>query len=137
MTYELFTKLLSSIGEYKKSIDKAKTKLEVLEYQETGVKGVSYTKMPMSHNPTLSALKRLDLVEEVDELKREINFYYVRLEENIRTTDRIMVAMPEELRNILSDKYIEGMTFSQIAEKYHYSESGIFNKMKRETEKYL
>ena len=39
MTYELFTKLLSSIGDYQKSIDKARTKLEVLEYAETGVKG--------------------------------------------------------------------------------------------------
>lgn len=137
MTYELFTKLLSSIGDYQKSIDKAKSKLEVLEYAETGVKGISYTKTPLSHNPSLSALKRLDLVEEVDELKREINFYCVRLEENIRTTDRIMAAMPEEMKNLLCDKFIEGMTFSQIAEKYHYSESGIFNRMRRETEKYL
>ena len=137
MTYELFTKLLSSIGEYKKSIDKAKSDLEILEYAESGVKGISYTKTPMSHNPSLSALKRLDLVDEVDELIREISFLEERLKSNQALVDAVLGKMPRELQNILKDKFIEGMTFSDVAEKYHYSESGLWNMLKRETEKYL
>ena len=137
MTYELFTKLLSSIGDYQKSIDKARTKLEVLEYAETGVKGISYTKTPLSHNPSLSALKRLDLVEEVDELKREINFYQSRLDANREITDEIMARMPSELREMLNDRFVMGMTFSRIAEKYHYSESWLWVKLRNEPEEYL
>ena len=137
MTYELFTKLLSSIGDYEKAIKQLNLKLEVLEYAETGVKGVSYTTTPVSHNPSLSALKRLELVEEVDELKREINFYAMRIDENRSITEKIMMAMPNDLQSMLNDRFIRGMTFSAIAKKYHYSESWLWTLLKKETEKYL
>ena len=137
MTYELFTQILTIIGEYERAIHDTRDKLEVLFYHETGVKGLSYTHTPLSHNPSLSALKRLDSIEEIDELEREINSMSEEMKSFQTKTDEVMKRMPEKLREMLTDKYIKGLTYIEIGEKYGYSNAGIWHAIRRETEKYL
>ena len=137
MTYELFTQILTIIGEYERAIHDARDKLDVLFYHETGVKGVGYTNTILSHNPSLSALKRLDSIEEIDELEREINEMEQQLENQRSKVDAVMKKMPKSLQDMLLDKYINRMTYIEIGEKYGYSNAGIWHAIRRETEKYL
>ena len=133
MDYRVFTSNLANLGKIRKDIEEVKSKLEVAEYEETGVKGVSYTKTPVSHNPSLTALKRLEMVDKVDELARELYFLCLMIEE----TERVLNKMPQELKNMLEDIFIKGMTYRAVGEKYGYSDAGLWMYVKRETEKYL
>lgn len=133
MDYRVFTSNLANLGKIRKDIESVKTKLEVAEYDETGVKGVSFDSMPLSHNPSVTALKRLEMVEKVDELTRELYFLCLMIEE----TERVLNRMPEDLKCMLEDIFIKGMTYRAVGEKYGYSDAGLWMFVKRETEKYL
>ena len=133
MDYGVFTSNLANLRKIRKDIDSVKTKLEVMEYVETGVKGIDYNHTPVSHNPSFMALKRLDLVDEVDELTRELNCLLMMADE----IETLLNRMPEELKNMLTEKFIKGWTYEKVGEKYGYSHSGIQYRMRVETEKYL
>ena len=133
MEYEVFTTNLKNLKGIKASIEKLKTKLEVKEYEETGVKGIDYAQAAVSHNPSITALKRLELVDEVDELTRELNCLLMMADE----IETLLNRMPEELKNMLTEKFIKGWTYERVGEKYGYSHSGIQYRMRVETEKYL
>jgi DNA-directed RNA polymerase specialized sigma24 family protein len=133
MEYEVFTSNLSNLKKIRLSIEKVRSKLEVAEYEETGVKGIDYTHAPTAYNPSLTALKRLELVDEVDELMRELNCLSMMANEIESLLDR----MPEELKGMLTEKFIKGWTYEKVGEKYGYSHSGIQYRMRVETEKYL
>lgn len=133
MTYEIFTTQLSKLKQMKAEHKRLKSHLEDLIYLETGVKGISYDNVMVSHNPSLSALKRLEMVDTIDDLCREINYLAMAIEE----TERTMEKMPHELRSMLTDKYIKGWTYDRVGEKYGFSHSGIQYRMENETQKYL
>ena len=133
MNYKIFTANLSNLKRMKAEHARMAVRLEDLIYLETGVKGVSYDNIMVSHNPSLSALKRLEMVDKVDDLCREINFLAIVIDETERTLNK----MPKELKSMLMDKYVKGWTFDKVGEKYGFSHSGIQYKMEKETEKYL
>lgn len=133
MEYRVFTSNLAHLKEIRKSIESVKTRLDVKQYEESGVKGIDYTHIPTSHNPSVTALKRLDLIDEVDELTRELNCLLMLTEE----IESLMSRMPEELQDMLNDIFIKGMTYKAVGLKYGYSGNGLWHYLKRETEKYL
>ena len=133
MEYEVFTSNLTNLKRIRVSIEKIRSKLEVKEYEETGVKGIDYAHAPVSHNPSITALKRLELVDEVDELTRELNCLLMMADE----IETLLNRMPEELKNMLTEKFIKGWTYEKVGAKYGYSHSGIQYRMRVETEKYL
>lgn len=133
MDYTIFVANLANLKRMKSEHRKLCSRYDDLIYQETGVKGVSYGNTLVSHNPSLSALKRLDMIDKVDELAREINFLVV----SISQTEEILGRMPKTLRDMLHDKYVKGWTFDQVGDKYGYSHSGIQYRMQTEAEKYL
>ena len=133
MDYDVFTAMLKNRAKIEKDIDRLKLKLEVLENAETGLKGINYSVTPISYNPSLSALKRLDLIEEIDDITREINVMLGIISE----TEIILQKMPEDLVEMLKDKYIRGLTFAKMGRKYGYSDAGMWLVLRRETEKYL
>ena len=73
------------------------------------------------------------MVDKVDELTRELYFLCLMIEE----TERVLNRMPDELKNMLEDIFIKGMTYRAVGEKYGYSDAGLWLMLKRETEKYL
>lgn len=133
MEYEVFTSNLTNLKRIRVSIEKIRSKLEVKEYEETGVKGIDYAHAPVSHNPSITALKRLELVDEVDELTRELNCLLMMADE----IETLLNRMPEDLQSMLTEKFVKGWTYDRVGEKYGYSHSGIQYRMRVETEKYL
>ena len=61
MDYKTWTYDLKMYQANKESINEARSKLDLILYAMTGVKGVDYTKIPSTFNPSLSEEKRLDL----------------------------------------------------------------------------
>ena len=133
MDYKIFTTNLANLKRMKGEHKKLSSKLEDLIYLETGVKGVSYGQVMTSHNPSLSALKRLEMVELVDDMCREINYLALAIDE----TEKCLNKMPTELKDMLTDKFIKGWTYDRVGEKYGFSHSGIQYRMENETQKYL
>lgn len=133
MEYRVFTSLLLKKSLMEKSIEDIKARLEVLEYEESGVKGIDYTKTPTSHNPSLKALKRLDLVDEVDELKRELNW----LESTLEEIERVREKLPDNIWEMVELKFVKGWSYEKIGMKYGYSAAGMYYQMRIQTEKYL
>ena len=133
MEYKVFTANLSRLKDIEKSINDVRSKLEVKEYEETGVKGIDYTHAPVSHNPSATSLKRLELVDDVDELTRELNWLTATIEEIESVKERI----PEWLWEMLELKFVKGWSYEKVGMKYGYSYNGIAYRMRVETEKYL
>lgn len=133
MEYKVFTSNLLHLKDIEKSIEDIKTRLEVKQYEETGVKGIDYTHTPTAHNPSVTALKRLDLVDEVDELTRELNW----LMETVEEIEAVKRRIPEPLWEMLELKFVKGWSYEKLGRKYGYSSNGILYRMRIETEKYL
>lgn len=133
MDYKIFVTNLTNLKRMKSEYERLASRLDDLIYLETGVKGISYDNMLVSHNPSLSALKRLEMVDTVDDMCREINFLAV----SIRQTEEVLERMPKEVKTMLEEKFVKGWSFEKLAEKYGYSKSGIQYKIVAETEKYL
>lgn len=133
MEYRVFTSNLARLKDIRKSIESVKTRLEVKQYEESGVKGIDYTHTPTSHNPSVTALKRLELVDEVDELTRQLNWLTATVEE----IESLLARMPEELQIMLTEVYVKNMTFRAVGLKHGYSDHGLWQMLKRETERYL
>ena len=133
MDYKVFTSNLSNLKAYKKNRDELEEELEVLLYEMTGVKGVSFDHVPMSFNPEFASLKKLDLIDKYDDKLREFNFICMAIEE----TERILAKMPDRLREMLTDAYIRHMSFQRLGMKHGYTDGGMWAYLQRETERYL
>ena len=77
--------------------------------------------------------KRLEMVERYNEKLKEYEF----IREQISFIENTLNKMPEELKTMLNEVYIQGMTFSYVGKLHGYSDHGLWKLMKRETEKYL
>lgn len=133
MDYKTFTSNLSNLNRYKESEKALKIKLDALETIEQGVSGIDYTRIPTMGNPSQKALKRLEMIDKVESVREEL--YFVELA--IIQIEAILSRMPEDLRKMLIEKFIDGKTYREIGEKYGYSDHGIWKWMRREAERYL
>ena len=133
MDYKIFTSNLANLQRYRNMKRELEEKLDLMVYEETGVKGISYDRMPVSHNPTMASIRRLDMVEKVDQICRELNFIALAIEE----VENIMSRMPDELQKMLKEIFVQGETYRKVGMEHGYSDSGFWHYLKRETERYL
>ena len=133
MDYETFTTNLKCLKAYKKEKKKTKDDLDLILYRETGVKGISYDRIPTSGNPQQIAFKRLEMVDDYEAKLKEYNWICDTIEE----IEKYLNRMPKELRSMLKDIYVERMTYRKASSKYGYSEGGLWFYLHREVEKYL
>ena len=133
MTYAIFTANLRNMREMRRELKKIEDELEVILYDMTGVKGVRYDNTPGTFNPRLHDLKRLEDIDKYDDKLREYNYLLITINE----TEEILKRMPARLKPILNDIYVKGMTYRNAGEKYGYSDHGLWEYLKRETERFL
>lgn len=133
MTFETFTSNLTNLKEYKHSLIEIESDLSLILYEMTGVKGISYDKQPMSYNPSLTEQKRLEMVERYNEKQKEYDFTLLAIEQ----TEITLKKMPMDLQIMLGEKFINGMTYEEIAKLHGYSANGMWHYIRRETEKWL
>ena len=133
MDYNTFTSNLANLERYKRSEKKLVEELEVILYELSGVKGISYDLQPVHGNPSLKAEKWLSLQDKYNAKEEELKF--IRLA--IRQTESTLNKMPGELQEMLTEVFCKGMTYKLVGELHGYSDHGLWQMLKRETEKFL
>lgn len=133
MDYKTFTTDLSNYNENILRYQKAKDELEVILYDLCGVRGVSYDSIMVKGNPSVKALNWLKQEDKYNEKEAELRRY----ETALVNVERAKKKIPKELWFMLTDKFVRGMTYTQVGMKYGYSGRGMWAYLRRETERYL
>ena len=133
MDYKTFTTDLSNYNENILRYQKAKDELEVILYDLCGVRGVSYGSIMVHGNPSVKALNWLKQEDKYNEKEAELKRY----ETALVNVERAKKKIPKELWFMLTDKFVRGMTYTQVGMKYGYSGRGMWAYLRRETERYL
>ena len=133
MDYENFKSMMSNYAFNKRKLQEAKEELEVLFYEMTGVKGVAFDRMPSSFNPSVAESYRLDQVEKYNDRQKDIQYY----QKCIAYVEQYSKRIPTDLWKLLYEKYVLGVTYQQLGERFGYSNNGMYHYLKREIEKYL
>ena len=133
MDYRTFTTNLSNYKRYQEDLIKVNTDLEQIFYLLRGVKGVGYSDNSGTTNESQKSLNWLTLDEKYNLKLREKEF----IVQAISQVENILQRMPEDLREMLMKVYVDGWTFRKLGEKVGYSYNGMWQYLKRETERYL
>lgn len=133
MDFKTFTNNLSNYSNMKRELERAKQDLEVLLYDLSGVKGVGYEQVTGTTNESVKALKWLTLDDKYNSKLNEVEYY----ERAIKSVDDILKRLPTDLYEMLMCKFVVGMTYEQVGRKFGYSNHGMWQYLKRETERFL
>lgn len=133
MNYRTFTTNLSNLERYRNDLHDVEIELDSIFYALRGVKGVGYTDNHGTTNNSQKALNWLSLDEKYNAKLKERDF----IKDAIDQVESILTRMPEELREMLVKVYIEGWTFTRLGAEHGYSNHGMWQYMRRESEKYL
>lgn len=133
MDYKTFCIDLENYAENLKRLKKAEDELEVILYDLCGVRGVSYDSIMVHGNPSQKALNWLKLEDKYNAKQSEVERYRTA----IRNVEQVKKRLPKELWLMLNDKFVKGMTYMQMGDKYGYSNHGMWLFLRREVERYL
>jgi len=133
MKYKTFTRQLRCLNDNREELARLESSLEDFVYAMSGVKAIRYDMSAVHGNPSVSEEKRLDMIERYNAMLKE----YETTEKNILLITSILMQMPTELRSLLEEVYVQGMSFSKVGKEHGYSDHGLWKMMKREAEKYL
>lgn len=131
MNYSVFKNELRNLFAYERDLNRLDQKIEDLLYEMTGVKGISYSKIPSTVNPELSEERRLELIEEMDVLVTEKK----RLQLNITHIYATLSLLNEKDRKAMIDLVAKRIKSEEVAFNNGYSKSGIWKRIKKEIEK--
>lgn len=131
MNYAIFKNELRNLYGYEKELAKINDKIADLSYVMTGVKGINYSKIPASGNPEVSAEKRLELIEQMEDLENERKRLTLTVKHIYRTLGKLNDTDRDIVIKIVAKKYNAEM----VAIENGYSRSGIWARIKREIEK--
>lgn len=133
MKYKAFVRKLQNLELYRNEMKILDEQIQLLIYEMGGVKGVSFDQKGGTTNPEIKEEHRLDLIEKYNIKIAEKEF----TEKEISQIEGILGRMPEELKIMLDEVYIQGLTFRKVGQLHGYSGQGVWKLMKRECERYL
>ena len=131
MNYAIFRNELRNLYGYERELNKIKDKMDELLYQLTGVKGINYSKSPGTTNSELSEERRLELIDELEDLDNERK----RLNLTVKHIYRTLGKLGESDREIVVQIVAKKVNAETVANEVGYSRSGIWARIKREIEK--
>ena len=133
MNYKVFARHLRSLNDDRKELYLIETELDRILYDLSGVKGLRYDQHIGSTNVALAEEKKLELIEKYNAKLEE----YDLTKNQISMIENILGKMPDELRTMLQEVYVQNNTFRKVGMMHGYSDHGLWKMLKRETEKYL
>ena len=131
MNYATFKNELRNLYSYERELNKINSSIADLCYVMKGVKGIDYSKIPASPNPEVVAEKRLDLIEQLEELETEKQ----RLTLNIKHIYTTLSKLNGNDMEIVMEIIVKKVNAEKVAIENGYSRSGIWARIKREIEK--
>ena len=133
MDYKVFTSNLANLHRLKVTKENLEGELELIIYDLGGVKGIHYDSVMVKGNPSVIEEKRLELIDKYNEKEKELEFTKLAIMQTEETLNR----MPQTLREMLIEVFVNGKTYRAVGEKYGYSYNGAWHYIKRETERFL
>ena len=106
---------------------KLKDEVEDLWYYLSGVKGITYDRIPSSFNAVKIAEDRLDLLDTIEQKVKEIRL----IEAQYEYFTLILAKFTEEERAILYRIIIKGQSYETLGEEYGYTGAGMFKYLER------
>lgn len=109
-------------------IEKKKQYIDFCEERANSIPGPKYDDMPRNPNVNTEApfvrwiFKRIETEEELEELEKKLAIVKMEIEKAINTVKE------EDLQMILTYRYIDWLTWSEIAAKVYYSDKTIRRK---------
>lgn len=131
MNYSTFKNELRNLYSYERELSRVNDLIDNLSYAMTGVKGINYSKIPASTNPQESEEKRLEQIDDLEELLTEKQ----RLQLNIRHIYITLSRLDDQDRDAMIEILVKKVNAEKVAEERGYSRSGIWARIKREIEK--
>jgi hypothetical protein len=116
---EAYKNELKNLWYYKDIINDLQSKIELIEYEMSGMKGIDYSKESGSHNPSATEHRRLSLIEKYNRLierKKE----YIQKEHSIC---RVLNAMPEEERNLVIEVIADRRKYQDVCDERKINKS--------------
>lgn len=113
--------LLYSYKMFKISIENMKNEIKYLENEEDGMTGISYDGISTSPTHKFSSITEdtaLAKSEKIDYLEHSIR----RIESTLEGIDRALEGLSDIERNVIVERYIEGLQWWQVGYKVKYSE---------------
>ena len=104
-----------------------KSEVEDLWYYLSGVKGITYDRIPSSVNTTKVAEDRLDMLDVLEQKMREIDL----IQAQYRYFTLILAKFTEEERGMLYRIIIKGQSYETLGEEYGYTGAGMFKYLER------
>ena len=133
MDYKVFTSNLANLKRLKDSEESLKSQLDLILYDLGGVKGVHYDSVMVHGNPSVIEEKRLELYDKYNEKEKELEFTKLA----IMQTEDVLNRMPKTLREMLIEVFVYEKTYRAVGKMFGFSDCGLWNYIKRETERYL
>lgn len=102
-----------------------KEKLDLLFYDLTGVKGVSFDRISGTTNSEQTELQRLTKIDEYNDVLRT----YEAVNKRIKNIQKVLNCLRIEDREMFMMKYLDNMSFYAIAKVYYISKTGLIYRM--------
>lgn len=102
-----------------------KEKLDLLFYDLTGVKGVSFDRISGTTNREQTELQRLTKIDEYNDVLKT----YEVVNERIKNIQKVLNCLRIEDREMFMMKYLDNMSFYAIAKVYYISKTGLIYRM--------
>lgn len=116
-------KEISNLRFYEKEIKRIKEKIALIEYNETNVKGINYSKQPGSTNPAEISLHRLEMIEDIAVLEEEEKAFST-LAKRIR---RWLNRMEKEEKELVEAVLVERKKYVDVAKEKNISSTSLLN----------
>lgn len=132
---EAFKKEMNCYRYYLEKLKELDEKIKLNFYEETGVKGISYDKIPSSPSEEAIANYRLTLIEKGDKLAKERE----RIYNQIKHIEDVVNKLPKTLKNACVNIYVFGKSYTSVVNSgdIYWSDAGLFKAIERELEKLL
>jgi len=114
---EAYKNELKNLWYYKEIINDINGKIEMIEYEMTGMKGIDYSKETGSYNPSASEHRRLSLIEKYNGLLQRKKEY----EQKEKSVCRILNVMSEEERDLVIEVIANRRKYREVCDERNIS----------------
>lgn len=122
---EIFKQELKRYRKYLMLSSKLQERLDLLLYDLSGVKGISFDNVKGTANATEKELKRLHKIDEYNDMLMTKKY----IDQHIHNIQKTLNKMRIEDKEMFVNKYLDGMSFYSIGKIYYMSKSGVINYM--------
>lgn len=109
----------------KNTVEEIQEEIDYLYYLETGVKGIAYDGTRLSSNARLKEIKRLESIDKIESLEKKL----IEPKKRLDSIENVLKQMSYYEKSIFELKYLDGLTFQQVANKYYISKAGLIYRM--------